>query len=118
MSDLPAPVAEAGMLFRQPSILNDAEAMRQVIAWGHQQIDVAYPEDPIRAPLNIVRRKLAHMEWNRVIRTAGKELRVTIASQIVRDLEFQIKLRQDRTLAEEAERRRRDATDYDRKARI
>lgn len=106
MSDLPAPVAEAGLLFRQTSITNDAESMRQVIAWGHQQIDVAYPEDPIRAPLNVVRRRLDHMEWDRVIRTQGRELRGMIASSIVKELEFDVKLRQDEILAGDAEARR------------
>ncbi len=118
MSELPAPVAEAGLLFRQASITNDAEAMRQVIAWGHQQIDVSYPEDPIRAPLNIVRRQLAHMEWDRVIRTTGRDLRGAIASQIVRDLEFEIKRRQDEMLAEQAETRRRAATTFDGEQRV
>lgn len=118
MNDLPAPVAEAGLLFRQTSITNDAEAMRQVIAWGHQQIDVSYPEDPIRAPLNIVRRQLAHMEWDRVIRTTGRDLRGAIASQIVRDLEFEIKRRQDEILAEQAEARRRAATMFDGEQRV
>src|SRR5680860_658375 len=113
MSDLPAPVAEAGLLFRQTAITSDAEAMRQVIAWGHQQIDVAYPEDPIRAPLNIVRRRLAHMEWDRVHRSAGRDLRGTIASQIVRDLEFAIKRRQDQILREDAEKQRQEATTFD-----
>ncbi len=61
MSDLPAPVAEAGLLFHRPSVIKDAEAMRQVIAWGHEQIDVAYPEDPIRAPLNVIRRRPPHI---------------------------------------------------------
>lgn len=118
MSDLPAPVAEAGLLFRRTSITNDAEAMRQVIAWGHQQIDISYPEDPIRAPLNIVRRRMAHMEWDRVIRTSGRDLRVTIASQIVRDLEFEIKRRQDEILAEQAETRRRAATMFHGELRV
>ena len=118
MSDLPAPVAEAGLLFRQTAITSDAEAMRQVIAWGHQQIDIAFPEDPIRAPLNIVRRRLAHMEWDRVHRTAGRDLRGTIASQIVRDLEFQIKRRQDEALAADAEARRQVAVASDGRQRI
>jgi len=118
MSDLPAPVAEAGLLFRQPSILSDAEAMRQIIAWGHQQIDVSYPEDPIRAPLNIMRRKWAHMQWDRVIWTQGRELRGLIASQIVQDLAFEIKQRQDRIVADEAERRRQAATTFDSGTRI
>ncbi len=113
MSDLPPPVSEAGLLFRQTSITNDAEAMRQVIAWGHQQIDVAYPEDPIRAPLNVVRRRLAHMEWDRVIRTQGRDLRGMIANSIVRDLEFEIKRRQDRILAEEAEEHRQRQLRFD-----
>ncbi|MDQ3656189.1 MAG: hypothetical protein M3457_14065 [Chloroflexota bacterium] len=118
MSDLPGPVAEAGLLFRQTAITNDAEAMHEVIIWGHQQIDISYPEDPIPAPLNIVRRKLAHMEWDRVIRAQGRELRVTIASQIVRDLEFAIKRRQDQILREDAEKERQKATKFDSGIRI
>lgn len=113
MSDLPAPVAEAGLLFHRPSVIKDAEAMRQVIAWGHEQIDVAYPEDPIRAPLNVIRRQLAHMEWDRVIRTAGRELRGTIATSIVRELEFEITRRQEQIRADDAEARRRAATTFD-----
>ncbi len=113
MSDLPPPVSEAGLLFRQTSITNDAEAMRQVIAWGHQQIDVAYPEDPIRAPLNIVRRRLAHMEWDRVIRTQGRDFRGMIANSIVKELEFNIKRRQDEILRQDTEEHRQQQLRFD-----
>lgn len=118
MSDLPPPVTEAGMLLQQPAIIRDPDAMKQIIEWGRQQIDITYPEDPIRAPLNIVRRKFAHMEWDRVIRTQGRELRGTIASALVRDLEFQVKRHQENVLAADAEARRRGAVTFDGDRRI
>lgn len=118
MSDLPAPVAEAGLLFQRSAITTDAEAMRQISAWGHQQIDIAYPDDPIRAPLNLLRRKKAHMEWDKVIRTTGRDLRGTIASQLVRDLEFDITRRQDQIRAEDAESNRRQAITFDTEIRV
>lgn len=118
MSDLPATVVEAGLLFQRSAITTDAEAMRQISAWGHQQIDVAYPEDPLRAPVNLIRRKLAHMEWDRVIRTTGRDLRGTIASQLVRELEFSITRRQDRIRADDAERIRQHAITYDTQMRV
>lgn len=107
MSDLPGLVAEAGLLFRRPMIAEDPAAMRQLIDWGNQQIDIAYPEDPIRAPINVLKRMKARREWNRVISTLGRELRGTIANQMVRDLEFEFKRRQDDILARDAEQRRR-----------
>ncbi|MDQ3442309.1 MAG: hypothetical protein M3490_01685 [Chloroflexota bacterium] len=113
MSDLPVQVSEAGLLFRQTSIADDADAMRRLSAWGHEQIDIAYPEDPIRAPLNLWRRRRAHSEWDRVIHTTGRELRGTIASQIVKDLAFQIKRRQDKILKDDAEKERQQATTFD-----
>lgn len=116
-SDLPAPVAEAGLLFQRASVVGDPEAMKRIIEWGHQQIDVAYPEDPLRAPLNVIRRLRAHYEWDKVVHTTGRELRGTIMSAIVRDLEFEIKRRQDDTLARDAEARRRDAVLFDAEVR-
>lgn len=118
MSDLPGPVAEAGLLFRRPMIAEDPAAMRQLIDWGHQQTDIAYPEDPIRAPVNLIRRMNARREWDRVIRTLGKDLRGTIANQIVRDLEFEFKRRQDDILARDAEQRRREAVTFDGTQRV
>ena len=118
MSDLPAHVTEAGLLFQRPTVLNDAAAMEKIVDWGHQQIDVFYPEDPIRAPLNIVRRKLAHMEWNRVIRTQGRELRGMIASSMVQELEFQIQRRQQNLQAQDAETFRRQAVAFDSQQRV
>lgn len=118
MSDLPATVAEAGLLLQRTSIIGDSDARRQVIEWGHQQIDAEYPLDPIRAPLNVVRRQLAHMEWDRVVRTEGKALRGVIASAAVRDLEFEITRRQEEIRADDAERRRRSAVLFDTEVRI
>lgn len=118
MSDLPAPVVEAGLLFQRASILGDREALQRIIDWGHEQIDVAYPEDPIRVPLNLIRRARAHREWDKVVRTAGKDLRGTIMSSIVRDLEFEITRRQDEIRADDQERRRRQAVLFDADVRL
>lgn len=118
MSDLPSQVEEAGLLFQQTGIQQDPESMRRIIAWGHAQINVAYPDDPIRAPLNIFRRQFARWEWNRVIRTAGRDLRGAIASTMVRQLEFDIQRHQQDVLARDAEIRRREAVTFDTRQRI
>lgn len=118
MGDLPAQVAEAGLLFQRTGVQNDPESFRMIMAWGHAQIDAAYPEDPIRAPLNVVRRKLAHIEWDRVIRTAGRELRGSIANTMVKELEFAIERRKEDILARDRKARRQEAVTYDQRRRI
>jgi len=118
VSDLPKVVEEAGLLFRQASVRQDPQSMKRIIDWGHEQINVAYPEDPIRAPLNVIRRQFARWEWNRVIRTAGRDLRGTIASTMVRELEFEIQRRQSDILARDAEIRRQEAVTFDTRQRI
>lgn len=118
MGDLPRPVEEAGLLFQRAGIQNDPQAMDRIIAWGHEQITVAYPEDPLRAPLNPFRRWLARWEWNRVIRTAGRDLRGTIASTMVQELAFEIERRQTDILARDAEVRRQEAVRFDTGVRI
>ena len=118
MSDLPAPVAEAGLLFQRATVMNDPAAYRRIIDWGYYQIDLAYPEDPIRAPLNVIRRLRARQEWDKVVRTAGKELRGTIMNAMVRQLEFEIQRRETNILADDAEGRRQTAVRFDGDQRI
>lgn len=65
MSDLPVQVMEAGLLFQRAEIERDTDAFKKIINFGHAQIDATYPEDPIRAPLNVIRRQMARWEWAR-----------------------------------------------------
>jgi hypothetical protein len=117
-SNLPAAVLEAGALLQDPLAMQDAEHRRLIIEWGRRQIAQEYPEDPIRAPLNVVRRKLALLEWERVIRTNGRELRSVVAGAAVRELEFQLQRRQEQLRAQDAERQRQEATRFDAELRI
>jgi hypothetical protein len=93
--------------------MSDPEYRRLLIDWGYRQIDVEYPPRPGLAPLNPVRRKLAIMAWERVIRTSGSELRAIVAGQAVDELRFQLQRRQNEILAEDAEQRRRRAVTFD-----
>ncbi len=113
MSDLPATVQQAGLLFQQAMFQHDPAAMQHIIDWGYAQIEIEYPADPIRAPLNLIRRLAAQKEWRQVIRTSGRQLRGTIAAASVRELEFQLQRRRDAVLAEDRERGRREAVRFD-----
>lgn len=95
MSDLPTVVEQAGVLLQNPLALQDAEYRKMIIDWGYQQIDAEYPLDPVRAPLNRFRRIGARMEWERTIRTNGKELRSSVAGTAVRELQFQLQRREE-----------------------
>lgn len=96
MSDLPNVVEQAGVLLQNPLALQDAQYRRMIIDWGYQQIDAEYPVlGPFRAPLNGFRRVAARTEWERVIRTNGKELRSTVAGTAVRELQFQLQRREE-----------------------
>jgi hypothetical protein len=53
-----------------------------------------------------------------VVRTAGKNLRGTIMSSIVRDLEFEITRRQEEIRADDQEHRRRSAVLFDAEVRL
>lgn len=117
MSDLPASVRQAGTFFQNPLALSDPAYRRMLIDWGYRQIDAEFPLDPIRAPLNAIRRQLAILEWNRVIRTSGRELRDVVAGQAVEELRFQLQRRQNEVLAEDQERRRREAIQFDTEVR-
>ncbi|MGH2535628.1 MAG: hypothetical protein ACRDJW_25505 [Thermomicrobiales bacterium] len=118
MSDLPARVTEAGLLLHRASILSDPEALQRVIDWGHEQIDIAYLDDPLRAPLNLYRRLRAHQEWDKVVQTTGRDLRGTIMSSLVKELEFEIERRQEDIRARDAERRRQEAARHDSQLRV
>lgn len=99
MSDLPATVHQAGLLFQQAMFQHDPAAMQHIIDWGYAQIEIEYPADPIRAPLNLIRRLAAQKEWRQVIRTSGRQLRGTIAAASVKELEFQLQRRRDAIVA-------------------
>jgi hypothetical protein len=89
-------------LLQNPLALSDPEYRRTLIDWGFRQIEVEFPLDPIRAPLNAIRRQLAILEWNRVIRTSGRDLRGVMAGQAVQELLFQLQRRQNQILAADA----------------
>lgn len=118
MSELPAHVVEAGLLFHRANIQNDPEVYKKIIDFGHHQINIAYPENPIRAPLNVFRRQRARWEWDEVVRTAGRNLRGTIANAMVRELEFEIQRREQDTIARDVEERRQEAVTFDGRLRI
>jgi hypothetical protein len=117
-SDLPAPVQQAGLLLQQAHIARDPQALEFVRQWGHAQINATYPDDPLRAPLNIVRRPLAHREWDQVVRTYGKTLRGAIMDAAVQDLRFKIELHQEQLRAEAHEKRRQGAVLFDTHIRL
>jgi hypothetical protein len=112
-SDLPAPVQQAGLLLQQAHIANDPRALESVRQWGHAQIDAIYPEDPIRAPLNVVRRKMAHMEWDRAVRSSGREFRGAIMEASVKQLQFEIERRQANILQQDREEHRQKGVIFD-----
>lgn len=89
-------MTQAGVLLQNPLALQDAQYRRMIIDWGYQQIDAEYPLlGPFQAPLNPLRRIGARMEWERVIRTNGKELRATVVGAAVRELAFQLQRREE-----------------------
>jgi len=109
---------QAGSLLQDPLALQDAEYRRMIIDWGYRQIDQEYPLDALWAPLNPIRRKLALMAWDRVIRTQGRELREVVAGQAVEELRFQLDRRRTQLLAQDAERLRQTATLFDAEVRF
>lgn len=117
-SNLPAAVRQAGSLLQNPLALQDAQYQQMIIAWGRQQIEQQYPDDPLRAPMNLVKRKLALMEWDRVVRTQGRELRQVVAGTAVQELRFQLARRQQQILAADAEARRTAAVTFDAQLRV
>ena len=56
MSDLPDPVKQAGLLFRRGDVQEDGQTREEIINWGYAQIEAEFPEDPVRAPLNGLKR--------------------------------------------------------------
>jgi hypothetical protein len=115
---LPDVARQAGVLLQNPLAQQDAEYRRMIIDWGRRQIEQEYPLDAVFAPLNPIRRKLALMEWDRVIRTNGKELRGIVAGAAVSELEFQLQRRQQHILAQDAEELREKATLFDAEVRF
>lgn len=103
MSDLPVAAQQAGALLQSPLALQDGEYREMIIRWGYEQIEREYPLDPIRAPLNVVRRKAAMMEWEHTIRTQGRELRNVVAGAAVEELNFQLERRRQQILAKDAQ---------------
>lgn len=112
-SNLPDHVLQAGSLLQNPLNANNADYRRTIIEWGRRQIEAEYPENPLWAPLNPVKKKLALMEWDRIVRTNGCELRNVVAGAAVEELKFQLQRRQAEILAQDAERRRREQMIHD-----
>jgi hypothetical protein len=112
VSDLPDSVQRRAPELQSALVAADPDSRRQLIAWGYRQIDAEFPLDPIRAPLNAVRRRLAILAWEKAIRDSGAELRRVVVSQAPREVEFQIQRRQNEILADDAERRQRAAERY------
>lgn len=67
---------------------HDLAAVQHIVDWGYAQIEIEYPPDPIRAPLNLIRGLADQKEWRQVIRTSERQLRGTIAASVI-ELEFQ-----------------------------
>ncbi len=113
MSDLSPAMQQAETSFQNPLAMADPEYRRALSEWGYRQIDAEFPLDPIRAPLNAIRRQLAILEWNKVIRTNGRELRGLVAGQAVAELTFQLERRQNEVRAADQEQHRQGSMLFD-----
>jgi hypothetical protein len=117
-NNLPTRVMEAGSLLQNPLAHNDGDMRRQIIRWGYEQIDAEYPEDPLRAPLNPLKRLWARQEWDRIVRTNGRELRNVVAGAAVEELKFQLQRRQHQITARDAEDLRQEQEVFNAQLRV
>jgi hypothetical protein len=118
VDDLPAVVQQGGTFLSNPMALQDAAYRKMIIDWGYEQIAAEYPLDPVRAPLNALRRKRAEVAWQRVIRTNGKELRNVVAGQAVEQLRFELERYRNDIVAADRERQRQAAVVFDKTHRM
>jgi len=112
MSDhLPARVEAVAARIQEPATYNNGELRKELIAWGQQLLDDAYPCDAFH-PQNYARKRLAQRQWDRLVTRTDQLKRQAMMTADVQMFEMELDQRiKQRQWAWERSRRVQDARD-------